>query len=83
VDRLPVLQSFTIKQPGDALKQVQETVIQDVYEKMKALECQLGRMSLPLDIHLHISNTGTVPFKQKEALLEESPKLNSPSEGFK
>ena len=44
MDRLPVLQSFTIKQPGDALKQVQETVIQDVYEKMKALECQLGPM---------------------------------------
>ena len=81
------LQSVTAKQLGEALRQVQEAVIQGVCEKTKALGASLDlcrdlSMSLPLDIHLYISKTGTVPFKGNQALLEESLKLGMPSEGF-
>ena len=38
------LQSVTAKQLGEALRQVQEAVIQGVCEKMKALERQPGPM---------------------------------------
>jgi len=80
IDRPPVSQFVITKQLGETLKQVQEAVIQGMCETMKALECldPCGglSMSLPLDIHLHISKTVTVPFKQNQALLEESLKLS-------